>query len=254
MQKSVGIFGKMFSRSSGRDETLGTYKMSDEGTGTDDWRVRNIEEQAPRLDLSIAHLEANIDDSQEGRDLWMISCLIKAARLAYTHLRSGWLTDSSHVAWACRNLLEIRIFSKYVSLSPENRKRFINDMTVDAVQTNDAMIRMMELVRPGCPESQGEIAKLVLTSEALQQESGYNGTSFLSPTKLAKEMGLDLELSVHKFCSKLIHPTAQSILLVDAQNELERRAMFIFGGKYLFDLMDDLVPLSERLLEQKNRP
>ena len=149
--------------------------------GHDDWRVRNIEEQAPRLDLSIAHLEGNIDDSRWGRDLWMILCLIKAAKRAYTHLRSGRLDDSSHVAWACRNLLEIRIFSKYVSLSAENRKRFMNDMTVDTVQTNDAIIRMMELVRPGCPDSQDEIERLKQTSEALQQESGYNGTSDTNP-------------------------------------------------------------------------
>jgi hypothetical protein len=228
--------------------------MTGEGIGTEDWRVRNIEEQAQNLDKLIVFLDGRVNDPKLGTDFWLVMCLVKSAKLAYKHIRSGWQTDSSHVAWACRNLLELRIFGKYAAHSAENRKRFIADMTVDSVQSNEAVIKMIELNKPGSPTAKEEIAELIRISDALRQTSGFEGRSYLLSTILAKELGLIDELSIYKLCSKLIHPTAQSIFLVASQNQNERDALFLSGGRYLLDLMDDLVSLTEQLqVENANR-
>lgn len=224
--------------------------MTDEGIGPNDWRVKNAEGQFLALDGWIAFLERLSHDSIVGFDAWLALCLIKSGRLAYIHMRAGWHSDSAYVAWGCRNLLELRIFGKYVAKSPENRKRFTDDMTVDASQSLNAVVEMDERLAPGLTLSDQDVIEMIEALRALKEASGYEGAQFLVTTKLAVELGLKDELSIYKICSKLIHPTAQSILLVGSQNQDERDALFLHGCRYLFDLMDDMARFVAELQAQ----
>ncbi len=106
---------------------------------------------------------------------------------------------------------------------------------------------MAERDRPGATTSDDDIVRLLNISNALTAESGHDGNSFLKPTKEAKRLGLEHELSIHKLCSKLVHPTAQSVLLINRESQDERDAFFLHGGRYLIELVNDLGPFVEGL-------
>ena len=227
--------------------------MSDDHLRSDDPRVLRSERGFIDLDKWLSLLEELQQDPKVRFDAWLVACLLKSGRRAYVHLRGGWQTDSSYVAWGCRNLLELRVFARYVARSPADRKRFTDDMTVDTSQSAKAIIAMAEREVPGASSSDEEIVLLLQTTQRLKSASGFDGNKYLSIAELAKEMKLDEELSIHKVCSKLVHPSAQSILLIDHELQAERDALFLYGGRYLIDLMYDLIPFIETLQHESQQ-
>ena len=84
--------------------------------------------------------------------------------------------------------------------------------------------------------------------KALNDKLKFEGKSYLSATDLAKKMSFGEEFgALHTICSKLVHPTAQSILSIDLEDQHQRDALFILGGGYLIDLMNDLAPFMQLL-------
>jgi hypothetical protein len=96
---------------------------------TDDPRVKAAEVNSILLQERLPAIESRADKS---RDQWLATSLLKSAHRAYIHLRHGWSEDTAHSAWACRNLLELRIITKYVLQSSAERHRFVDDMYIDA--------------------------------------------------------------------------------------------------------------------------
>jgi hypothetical protein len=67
-------------------------------------------------------------DEVSGRFYHIMSVLTGAARSNYQELRKAHQCgDQIMMAWTCRNLLEITIFSKYVLLSEQNAAEFAAD-------------------------------------------------------------------------------------------------------------------------------
>jgi hypothetical protein len=225
--------------------------MCEDRLHPDDPKVLSSERVVDEIDYFLSLLEP-LDEHEW--DAHLVGCLLKSARRAHLHLQAGWHTDSTYLAWACRNLLELRIFAAYVVKSPENRVRFTDDMTVDSNQSTREVVKMAERDLPGSTTSDKDIVQLLNISNALTAESGYDGKKFLGPKKLAKELGLEHEWSTHKLCSKLVHPTAQSILLVACEGQDERDAFFLSGSRYLVELVNDLGPLVEGLTVAHSSP
>ena len=76
--------------------------------------------------LSSLESPAAVGDGPKADDRWLTTSLLKSSYRAFTHLRKGWAKDTPYTAWACRNLLELRIITKYVIHSPVERRRFIS--------------------------------------------------------------------------------------------------------------------------------
>ena len=71
--------------------------------------------------------------------------LVDATLTNYQELRRGFLeANYPLLAWACRNLLELTIFMKFVLLSGENARRFGDDRLVDGSEPVRAL-RDLEL-------------------------------------------------------------------------------------------------------------
>ena len=212
-----------------------------------DWRAKNIEEQVVALQLSVTALEHLEQVPELSSDAWLCKCLIQSVQHAYIHLHAGWKADASQLAWGCRNLLELRVFAKFVVQGPENRKRFLDDMMVDTRQMYEETSKFADYWAKHDEKVVADVAEGKRMIEALEEETGVLERRFLQPTILAQTLHLEHLLPVHKFCSKLVHPTAHSILMKSIVGQEERNVLFYLGGSYIFDLMEDLGPfIAER--------
>lgn len=217
----------------------------------DDEKVRNADHQLAILEEWLAVMESIESAPSLRNGLWVSISLLKSSRRAYHHLRAGWQVDSSCVAWGCRNLLELSIFAKYVVRSPLNLKRFIDDAVVDSAQSVDALLRLVQRLVPSSTCLDEAEQALVVNIDTLRLKSGFNGNDYLQATRLAKDMNIDDKIhDIYKICSKLIHPTAQSILLIHMEDQHERDSLFLYGANYLIDLMNDMVPFMEVLQKE----
>ncbi len=212
----------------------------------DDFRVRNVEKLFAALDGWLLVLNELKQRSPDDHDVWIAESFIVSSQRAYTHLRRGWRTDSTYVAWACRNILELRIFVRFVIVSPANRKRFIDDGVIDSEESTKAMSRLIQCIDPGSTDE--DVASSRRADQLLREASKFEGKKYLNAMSLVGQLELGDDLhAVHKLCSKLVHPTAQSVMLVHHELQCERDTIFLFGSHYLFDLMDDLAPWIETL-------
>jgi hypothetical protein len=132
---------------------------------------------------ALEQLPANSDDR------WIAKSLLKFAHRAYAHLRIGVIQDSTYCAWACRNLLELRIFVKWLLHSSAERKRFCHDFYIDSEQQTEAQKMYFEkkyAEQPGIDEDLGEMGVERWGSRDGGREMGVRRNNFLS----GQEMGV----------------------------------------------------------------
>src|ERR1035437_1077400 len=113
--------------------------------------------------------------------------------------------DTANVArcsWAARSLLELHYFTRYVMVSPENAKRFHEDMACDY---QDLLKRLGK---------NPQYAQIVARGQALMDhlwnhhaEQIKKGDKYLSAREIADGLGEGTPFGdVHKFLSKFVHP------------------------------------------------
>ena len=205
--------------------------------------MKVAEDNSYALDRRISFIERNAPYSCEK---WLVVSLLLASRRAYAHLRKGWPVESAYTAWACRNLLELRIFVKYIVLSSENRKRFMYDFLIDSKQTTEMQKRLAGQVAPNLSLEQYDFLLQSLASK--RDDLNFTENKYLKPSELATSLGLSDEFDVmNKLCSKLVHPTVQSILSTDVDAQPERDLLFLKGRDYLADLMREITPFAQSL-------
>jgi len=124
-------------------------------------------------------------------------------------------SDQALLAWACRNLIELVVFVKYVLQSVRNAETFSKDGIVDLHQ----MIHVARnLQKQELPEQDGEADTVMEFANALKELAGISTDKYLLAGNLAGTVGKAAEYAaIHKICSKYVHPTAFSIL--DAYEE-----------------------------------
>ena len=117
-----------------------------------------------------------------------------------------------------RTLLELKVWTEYVTQSEENLKRFYQDMYVDAstafqvgVKATAALgdhplkaasNKILDNAKPDL------IAKLSAADDVSESER------YLRPSAVARQLGLEIEFNIANMTfSKWAHATAQSVLL-----------------------------------------
>lgn len=214
--------------------------------------LRNDDPQVRKADRYIALCDGlyailgslrNIDSKHD--DVWVAQSILRSSRRAYLHMCNGWRSDSTYVGWACRNLIELRFFANYVVKSPENRRRFIDDLSIDSEQSNDALAGLIKAHQPGSETKDRELGKLRDLDNIVRRGTSFQGKKYLVPTQLEVDFPTNGLLAVHKLCSKLVHPTAQSILISESQHE--RDGLFLCGASCFITLVDELVAFVKTL-------
>jgi hypothetical protein len=170
----------------------------------------------------------------------ILTSLLDAILREYDNLRTGIDKNSTAlVAWGCRNSLELVVFTKYVLRSSANAKNFAEDVWIDA---SDIFTAFREWLRSHDPTAQAP----KLEQNIARLQSKLSGRSYLRVSELAKIVGFEDEYKrIHKATSKLVHPTAFSVLGysdggTDALGPELRQNFFATGIRYGLDALKDI--------------
>jgi hypothetical protein len=158
-------------------------------------------------DIKNYHPAGSDDDT-----LGLICMMLCAISHEYEQLRSAYNKRAvPNAAWACRNLLELCVFTKWVLLSGDKVKRFMADVAIDGVELFASMKEWMDYQTSGI--GQPEMDKTIRITSKRMNSEGNLGTGHLKVGELAKEvqMAADFKLS-NTLCSKLLHQTAWSLV------------------------------------------
>lgn len=172
-------------------------------------------------------------ESTETNAIWfanLLTCLLDSTIREYRHLKIGLEKDTGLEAWACRNPLELNIFTKYVLASEADARRFIGDRLIDGIQIFKSFQDWIERVDPNAQTTPLK-ETLRIAHEQLTVE-GINYGRHLSTRELAGKVGLAEDYAhMNKVCSKLVHPTAWSVLAMNDEGELgQLKSILFFSG------------------------
>ena len=223
---------------------------------SEDPRIKIAEENFIGLGRWLSTLEQL---SESTNDQLIAKALLKSAHRAYAHLRIGANSDLTYCAWACRNLLELHIFTRYLIRSVVERKRFIDHFYIDYEQQAKAQEKyIVQLDRAIGLDANTDTEMQVFQSflntiQVHKTRREIKENKYLATIEIAKEVRLEEEFaSMNKVCSKLVHPTALSILAIAfPEHQIPRDALLLSGAGYLKKLLDDILPFTR---ESFNNP
>jgi hypothetical protein len=161
--------------------------------------------------------------------------LIDSAMTNYNQLRKAYDADDAPLlAWACRNLLELVVFTKYVLISEADARRFASDRLIDGCD----IIRCLKTLELHInPQSDTTLLDDALTRmQAQMAAEAVTASRYLATSALADKVGMKTEFDcMNRVCSKLVHPTAWSIISVNkGENAFSqsRPILFTSGVQY----------------------
>jgi hypothetical protein len=173
----------------------------------------------------------------EDRDtVWFVNVLTALLRgliIEYEQLNLGYQQSARLMAWACRNLMEISIYTEYALNSEENAHELIEDMLMDTLDVFTSFKRWFAALEPAMPTPELDAA-LKLFQET-KTDVGISRRTFRTTRELARLLDREPDyLHANKVSSKLIHPTAWSLLSLDLDKEdaLMRPYIYQAGSKY----------------------
>jgi hypothetical protein len=150
---------------------------------------------------------------------------------SYEELKDGLACQRlGRLAWASRNLLELKVWSWYVTAARENARRLYDDRFVDAAD----LMRRFDGLFAAFPNLEAFVPSYQVFREkvtnARQQCGLADQNSYLKVSKVAKEVGLDTEFSaLNTVLSKLVHPTAFSLYAVVTGDALASNCQLMYG-------------------------
>ena len=171
------------------------------------------QEELELLDAAFADLRAFgvALTSQEGWLPRLLIGLLNATLREYQHLKLGWKNSPPMVAWACRNLLDLHIYTRYALADESHATRLIEERLRDAVETYDSFRTWLasndpDLVPTGLEDDWHGFMEQVA-------DAGLAETPRLKLKRMAAEVGLaDEHANMARLGQVLAHPNTFSIL------------------------------------------
>jgi hypothetical protein len=201
-------------------------------------------------DQVFAEVDAYLSAAWNGRQSYILDVahnLLNSVLKQYQNLKFGYEKDTALEAWACRNLLELDIYVRYVLKSESNARRFAGDVTIDGIDIFESLKKWMEYVSP---ESKNlELNETLRLAYERRDAEGLKGKKYLNVRALAKEVGMEDDYEhTFKLCSKLVHPTAFSVLSMNDDGEYAhfREILFHAGMRYGVDAFTVIRDYSEK--------
>jgi hypothetical protein len=179
-------------------------------------RLFNMREGA-QADLKALHDYLN---EQPSRTPWFfntITALLRGLGREYRYLNIGYAKDGRLLAWACRNLLEIDLYTEYSLRSEANASAFADDQILDALDIFSAFKKWLMVGDPNgtTPTLDATIASI----DHVRAQLGVTRSKYLKTEDIAKSLNrLEEYKHFNKVSSKLIHPTAYSILAAQQES------------------------------------
>lgn len=165
------------------------------------------EEELDLLDGAFAELRAFGMTLAPG----LATGLLNATLREYHHLRLGLKHSTEMTAWACRNLLDLHIYTRYALSSPEHARRLEGERLMDGRELFDAFQSWLarndpELVPAAVPSMLHRMTEQM-------SDAGLNETPPLKLKRISADVGLaDEWANMGRLSLKLAQPNAFSIL------------------------------------------
>ena len=152
---------------------------------------------------------------------WYNDVLVGLALRCYSlqeHLKRGYKeSDAHYMSWAARTLLELKVWSVYVTTSEDNVKRFHQDMYVDANTAFRVGTKTSAALEDHPLKTAGQSILHGIEWDLkakLQAAEVSESQTYLNPRTVAKHLHLDIEFDIANMTfSKWAHATGQSVLL-----------------------------------------
>ena len=169
----------------------------------------------------------------EPRNNWfapLLVHLIQSTLREYQHLKIGYAKSIPFLAWACRNMLELDIITQHVLKSEKDAKDFIDDRLTDGLELFESFKTWSAFGDPGFETP--ALDETIAWIRAEIAKEGVTRKSFLKVRELAKGVKLAEEYGhLNKVTSKLIHPTAWSVVSMRDEGELSMlKPIFFHAG------------------------
>jgi hypothetical protein len=165
--------------------------------------------------------------------------LMDATLSNYQQFKIGYDQNNDPLlAWACRNLPELTIFTKYVLISEANARRFAEDRLIDGC---DIITSLRALERHIDSQSDTKLLDDALARmQAQMTTERITAKKYLATSALADTVGMKENYAcMNRVCSKLVHQTAWSVLAVNkGENSFSqcREILFQCGASYGCDM------------------
>ncbi len=184
-------------------------------------------------------------DEEAGRFYHIVSALSDATKTNYVTLRKAFDDDEQTLmAWSCRNLLEIAVFTKFALSSKANADEFAADRLIDGLQIGNSLKRLELYLNPELTTS--ALDPVIEKYAKQMRDEGIARTTFRPVRDLAKQVGLlDHYETMNKVCSKFVHPTAWSLFTADIGSERfpeARDVLYGCGAEYFATIYAEIAP------------
>jgi hypothetical protein len=166
--------------------------------------------------------------------------LVDAVLTNYDQLRQGYAASNYHfLAWACRNLLELTVFVKYVLLSGASARRFGDDRLIDGCEIITALRNLERHHEPNT--STIPLDEALARMRTQMAAENVTESKHLVVGQLADLVGLKEEFAaMNRVSSKLVHPTAWSVLAMNPGTNSfpdSRDILFLSGLGYMAQVL-----------------
>jgi hypothetical protein len=184
-------------------------------------------------------------DEETGSFYHIVSALSDATKTNYVTLRKAFEDDEQTLmAWSCRNLLELAIFTKFALSSKANADEFAADRLIDGLQIGTSLKKLELYLNP---QQVGSALDAVIDQFKKQMsDEGITRTKFHTVKELAKQVEmLDEYETINKVCSKFVHPTAWSLFTADIGSVRFPEARDVFygcGAQYFVTVYAEIAP------------
>jgi hypothetical protein len=178
-------------------------------------------------------------DELTGNFYHIITAIGRVAMKNYAALRQAFDDDCHEVlAWSCRNLLELDIFTKYVLMSKAHADEFAAHRLIDGLEIAEHLKEFDLSTNAGVAVS--ALEPTIGEFHSAMAAAGVTPSPYLSAGRLAKAVNMEgVYKAMNKVCSKMVHPTAWAILTEDVGSGSFPEARQIFygsGSEYIMEI------------------
>jgi hypothetical protein len=148
----------------------------------------------------------------------VLTALLRGLIIEYEQLNLGYRQSARLMAWACRNLMEISIYTEYALNSEQNAHELIEDMLLDTLDVFTSFKKWFTALEPAVPTP--ELDAVLKSFQETKAEVGINRRTYRTTRELAGILGREPDyVHANKVSSKLIYPTAWSLLSLDLDKD-----------------------------------
>lgn len=163
----------------------------------------------------------------------ILTALLRGLIMEYEQLNLGYQRSMQLMAWACRNLMEISIFTEYTLNSEANAYELIEDVLIDTLDVFTSFKKWFTALEPTMPTP--ELDAVLKSFQETKTGVGISRKTYRTTRELARVLDRKPDyFHANKVSSKLIHPTAWSLLSpnLDKEDALMRPYIYQAGSKY----------------------